>query len=429
LHKPAPSYYTLFVMATLGDVATSGVSDGSQKKVLHLIGSRQDEFYFDLSLLYARACDGCEALDRKRFDFRYALVHLDGSWCFPTDLSEKAVAEASHMPISQAIGKITEIAPDVMVPHMFCVEGMTRYRSLFDLLRIPFLGNHEYTVWPATDKATTKQLLDAAGVRVPRGELLVKGAKEQPETVKVPFVVKPCNEDNSRGITLVREQEDAKKALDYAFSFDPRVVVDEYIAGREVRAAVVEEANGTLTVLPKLEYFLTDIRTSAHKLATTNGKLTANAIKEAKRDGDRQCPADLSPEIHARIDEAVIKAHTTLKCRHYSLFDIRINADGMPYILEAAFFCSFSPLSVIPAMAQQSGREDLKHPNFFHSLLERVSQGSASKSLSFEPPARAVDPIAAVPTADTLAEMDPSAKYVSSSTSDASSKTPERQQS
>jgi len=431
LYNRIALFFTFFVMATVGNVATNGVCEGSQnqrRKVLHLIGSRQDEFYFDLSLLYARACDGCETLDRKRFDFRYALVHLDGSWCFPTDLSEEAVAEASHMPISEAIGKISEIAPDVMVPHMFCVEGMTRYRSLFDLLRIPFLGNHEYTVWPATDKATTKQLLDAAGVRVPRGELLVKGEKEQPESVQVPFVVKPCNEDNSRGITLVREQADAKKALDYAFSFDARVVVDEYIAGREVRAAVVEEADGTLTVLPKIEYFLKDIRTSAHKLATTNGKLTANAIKEAKRDGDRQCPADLSPEIHARIDEAVIKAHTTLKCRHYSLFDIRINAEGMPYILEAAFFCSFSPLSVIPAMAQQSGREDLKHPNFFHSLLERVSQGSAATQLSFDPPARKVDAVAAVPTTDTLPEVDASA-ISSSKASEASESLVDRQES
>merc|ERR1712203_1264215 len=199
---------------------------------------------------------------------------------------------------------------DVMVPHMFCVEGMTRFRSLFDLLDIPFLGNHEYTVWPATDKASTKQVLEASGVQVPRGELLQKGLKERPTSVQVPFVVKPCNEDNSRGITLVRREEDAAAAMDHAFSFDPRVVVDEYIAGREVRAACIEEEDGTLTVLPKIEYFLEDIRTSAHKLQTDkNGKLSKDAVKAAKRDGDRQCPAELSPVLHQRIDEMVKKAH------------------------------------------------------------------------------------------------------------------------
>merc|ERR1711937_682489 len=113
----------------------------------------------------------------------------------------------------------------------------------------------------------------------------------------------------------------------------------EYIAGREVRAACIEEEDGTLTVLPKIEYFLEDIRTSAHKLQTDkSGKLSSNAIKDAKRDGDRQCPADLSPELHARIDATVKKAHHALKCRHYSLFDLRIDADEQPYVLEACLF-------------------------------------------------------------------------------------------
>jgi D-alanine-D-alanine ligase len=211
-------------------------------------------------------------------------------------------------------------------------------------------------------------------VRVPHGDLLIKGEKELPSSVKVPFVVKPCNEDNSRGITLVRREADIAAAIEYAFSFDHRVVVDEYIAGREVRCACIEEEDGSLTVLPKIEYFLKDIRTSAHKLATDkSGKLTANAIKAAKKDGDRQCPADLSPELHARIDETVKKAHRALKCRHYSLFDLRVDAFEQPYVLEACLFCSFSPLSVIPAMSVHAGREDLKHPNFFHSLLERAS--------------------------------------------------------
>merc|ERR1711879_672198 len=214
------------------------------------------------------------------------------------------------------------------------------------------------------------------------------------------LVVKPCNEDNSRGITLVKKEEDVAVAMDYAFSFDPRVVVDEYIAGREVRAACIEEEDGTLTVLPKIEYFLEDIRTSAHKLQTDkNGKLSSNAIKAAKKDGDRQCPAELSGDLHKRIDDMVTKAHRVLKCRHYSLYDIRIDANEQPYILEAALFCSFSPLSVIPAMAAHAGREDLRHPNFFHSLLERATEQKAAVARTNT---GAIDPVAEAPTVDTL---------------------------
>jgi D-alanine-D-alanine ligase len=309
---------------------------------------------------------------------------MDGTLSFPATLGEIDVAKATHMALPAAIAHIGKIAPDVMVPHMFCVEGMTRFRSLFDLLEIPFLGSHEYTIWSATDKATTKQLLEANGVAVPKGELCEKGVHEMPTRVKVPLVVKPCNEDNSRGITLVKKEEDLAAAMQYAFSFDARVVVDDYIAGREVRAACIEEEDGSLTVLPKIEYFLEDIRTSAHKLVTDkSGKLSSNAIVAAKKDGDRQCPANLSSLAHQRIDEMVKRSHKVLNCQHYSLYDIRIDADDQPFILEAALFCSFSPLSVIPAMANQAGREDLKHPHLFHSFLERaIGSKKATKQVS-----------------------------------------------
>jgi len=359
-----------------------------RRRVLHLVGSKSEEFYFDLSVLYAKACDDCEDLDRSRFDFHFAVVHLDGKWSFPASLEAKSLSSAKHVSFAQAVQYITKLNPDVVVPHMFCVEGMTRFRSLVDLLDIPMLGNHEYTIWLATDKAITKQLLAANEVSVPKGELLEKGHREMPREIKVPLVVKPCNEDNSRGITLVKKQEDLQKAIDYAFSFDSRVVVDEYIAGREVRAACIEEEDGSLTVLPKLEYFLKDIRTSAHKLQTdSSGKLSSNAIVAAKKDGDRQCPADLSPQLHARIDAMITKAHRVLNCRHYSLYDLRIDQDEQPYILEAAFFCSFSPLSVIPSMANQAGREDLKHPKLFHSFLERAAKekGPSATAQSEEP--------------------------------------------
>jgi len=250
---------------------------------------------------------------------------------------------------------------------------MTWYRTLFDLLKIPFLGNHEYSVWPATDKATTKQLLEAAGVQVPKGDLLVKGRHEV-TSIKAPCVVKPCNEDNSHGITFVKKDEDFEAALKYAFTFDDRVVVDEYIAGRELRVACVEEEDGSLTVLPKLEYFLTDIRTSAHKLKTNDdGKLSKNAVIEAKKDGDRQCPADVSPTLEARLDDMVKTAHRALKCRHYSLFDVRVDKDEQPFFLEACLFCSFSPVSVIPSMASHCKSEHLRHPNFFQNLLVRTA--------------------------------------------------------
>merc|ERR1712178_655875 len=85
---------------------------------------------------------------------------------------------------------------------------------------------------------------------------------------KVPVVVKPAREDNSLGITFVEQEEDLSVALEEAFKYDEKVIVEEYIAGREVRCGVLEEADGSFSLLPMTEYFLENIRTSAHKLAT-----------------------------------------------------------------------------------------------------------------------------------------------------------------
>merc|ERR1719362_1552142 len=178
----------------------------------------------------------------------------------------------------------------------------------------------------AIDKGVTKEVLHNGGAQVPKGEVLIKGQNEFPkEEVLFPCIVKPCNEDNSIGISLVKKQEDFLKAIEYAFNYSNRILVEEYIAGREIRVGIIEEIDGSLTALPKIEYFVDEIRTTEHKLATKDGKLTENAIVEAKKEGDRQCPASLSPQLEQRINEQAKKAHKVMNCTHYSVWDVRVD--------------------------------------------------------------------------------------------------------
>merc|ERR1712079_304389 len=159
---------------------------------------------------------------------------------------------------------------------------------------------------------------------------------------------------------------------------------EEYIPGRELRVAVleVEEADGLrLVALPKIEYVLEDIREGKHKLGTdADGKLLtedkdpAAAIKKGKEEGERICPAQLNDEVHARVDDLAKKAHKALGCKYYSLYDVRLNPDGMPFMLEACLFCSFSPYSVITSLAAVSDSEEWKpHPKLFQTFLLRAA--------------------------------------------------------
>ena len=69
-------------------------SMSDQIRALHLVGSSASEFYFDLSVAYARTCADFEGLHRDRFTHNFAVVHTTGEWSFPTSLDTAAVAEA-----------------------------------------------------------------------------------------------------------------------------------------------------------------------------------------------------------------------------------------------------------------------------------------------------------------------------------------------
>jgi D-alanine-D-alanine ligase len=315
------------------------------------------------------------------------------------------------MKIADALQAITSASPayDLVVPHMFCVEGMTKYRGLMEMLGLEVLGCPSDVCLLANDKYVTKQMCNAAGVTTPKGELLLRWQQPQDlEKVKedlltrwsVPFIVKPAREDNSFGVSLVKTEDDIVRCLENAFKYDQRVLVEQYIAGREVRVVALEwegEEGMTLEILPKIEYFLEDIRTHEKKFSTNDGKMgntddePAKAILGARVAGDRQCPADLEPEVHERLDFLAKTAHAALGCKYYSLYDVRIDENGICYLLEAALFCSFSPLSVVVGLSAQSPDERLQpHPKLFEKLMERSARLTRERRTTGSTPAASV---------------------------------------
>jgi D-alanine-D-alanine ligase len=354
--------------------------------------------------VYGRTAAEFEGLDRKHFSHEFVVVFPDNQWAFPTAMDSASVAKAERVSMGQALAKMESMSPpiDVVMPHMFCMPGMTRYRALCEMLGLEVLGCSSDTCSIANDKFLTKQVCAAAGVPVPKAELLQKSsegkdvraaARRVLEIRSPPFIVKPARDDNSLGLSLVREASEnvVAEALAAAFERSESIVVEDYIAGREVRVAVLEQpakdGNGkTLEVLPKIEYFLDDIRTSSHKLATNDGKLltsdgnVAEAIVAAKKDGDRACPAQLEPEVHARLDDLAMRAHKALGCKYYSLYDVRIDENGFPFMLEAALFCSFSPYSVIVSLAAKSGNAAIEqHPSLFESFLQEAASTTRAR--------------------------------------------------
>jgi D-alanine-D-alanine ligase len=336
-------------------------------RVLHLVGSAVSGFYCDLSRLYAQDCLKNTA-DPTRYEFHIAYISPDRQWRFPNDLSTESIASASPLSLSAALQFLEKLQIDIVVPQMFCVPGMTQYRALFDLLKIPYVGNTADLMALVSDKAKTKAVVAAAGVIVPVGEVLRVG--EQP-SIDFPLVIKPMNGDNSIGVTLVKDAKDYDKAFQIAAAEGDEVLVETFIElGREVRCGVIIQDN-QLLCLPLEEYALD---TDTRPIRSYVDKLKQNSQGEldfAAKDITKSWVVDISDPITEKVWTMARKCHVALGCRHYSLFDFRIDPHGNPYFLEAGLYCSFAETSVLSAMTKASG---ISLNTFFQAMLESALQ-------------------------------------------------------
>src|SRR5579875_2930948 len=132
-------------------------------RVLHLAGSAVSDFLADLSRLYAQDCLLATA-DPARYEFSVAYVSPGGQWRFPAGLSRTAIHSAAPMPLADAVQHLAVRPPDVMVPQMFCLPGMTSYRALFDLLGVPYIGSPPGVMAAGASKPHAKAIVAAAGV-------------------------------------------------------------------------------------------------------------------------------------------------------------------------------------------------------------------------------------------------------------------------
>lgn len=316
----------------------------SELRVLHLAGSRVSEFYYNLSLIYAE--DVVQPIGVSSY---YAVIHPDGHWQVGNSLQELS----SKISLQKAIAELPEI--DVVVPHMFCVPGMTSFRGFFeDMLGLPVVGSPSGSTALSCNKAQTRSVVSAAGVPVAKAQVVRRG---DTVTMQPPFIVKPNTEDNSLGLTLVWKEDQIDEALQVGFEHDETLLVEDYIPGRELRVGVVERG-GELWVLPAIEYLVT----SDNPIRTIHDKYEIQSDGMPSKQPDKPavkpvCPANVTPDLWDKISHAVKRAHIALGCRECSLYDFRVHAENNePYMLEAGLFASFSKISMISRMLQADGQ-------------------------------------------------------------------------
>ncbi len=315
-------------------------------RVLHLVGSAVSDFYYQLSLLYAR-----EVLQLPDVQPIYAVVHPNRQWQLGSSLDSLS----EQQPLTALLSQLPDV--DLVVPHMFCLPGMTSYRSLFeDILGLPLVGSRANCTALAANKSQTRDVVAAAGVRVAQAQQIRQG---DPLRMEPPFIIKPNSEDNSLGVTLVNHPDESDTALRVAFEFDDVLLAEEFIPGRELRVAVIERDH-RLYCPALIEYSVT----SDNPIRTVNDKLQLRADGSPEKQPDKPivapvCPAVVTSELREQLEDMAKRAHQALGCRDYSLYDVRVHAEtGEPYMLEAGLFWGFSRISMISRMVT-ADEEDL----------------------------------------------------------------------
>lgn len=267
---------------------------------------------------------------------------------------EQEIASATQalVPATRAIGESAEPL-DVVLIALHGVWGEDgRIQGLLDTLGIPYTGSGVLASALAMDKVMAKKALAAEGIDVPRGAVVRAAAGadlERARSVGLPLFVKPVASGSSVGATLVRADDALVPAIRAALAEDERVLVEEYLRGRELTVAVI--GNDDPRALPVIEIV------TAHEFFDYGAKYDAGESEEI-------CPARIPDEVARRAQALAVRAHEALGCRGMSRTDLVWTGERM-VVLEVNTIPGMTANSLLPKAARAAGIP-------FPELLERL---------------------------------------------------------
>ncbi len=214
-------------------------------------------------------------------------------------------------------------------------------QQLLENKGVPYTGAGVNSSRVAFDKNLAKEKFIAAEVPTPAAEIVDVSAGVRLPKMPVPFVVKPPREGSSVGVHIVLKQEDAMPAMEDAARYGNDILVEQYIAGKELTVGVLDnEALPIVHIAPRSGFY-----DMSNKYPWMNGG-----------DGsDYYCPADLDEATTLAVQEAAVAAHKALGIEVYSRVDVLLDADSRPYVLEANTIPGMTETSLLPKAAAASG--------------------------------------------------------------------------
>ena len=291
--------------------------------------------------------DPAELFEREQEDLRYSVSE-------DTPDIEKIIADGDGSRIGKNVIEICKAA-DISFLALHGEDGENgKVQATFDMFGIKYTGSGYLGSALAMSKELSKIMFRHNGIPTPAGIVLEKGADSY-EDVGFPCVVKPCSGGSSVGTSIVNSRDEYDAALEFAFKYESRVLVEKYVKGRELTVGVMDgRAMPVIEIIPKSGWY------------DYKNKYQAGLTEEL-------CPAPLSEEDTDRVQRLAERVAAALMIDVYCRADFLLDeSDGQLYCLEANTLPGMTPTSLVPQMGAAQGMD-------FGEVCEKIIAVSMEK--------------------------------------------------
>lgn len=291
--------------------------------------------------------DPAELFEREQEDVKYSVS-------IETPDIAKIIAEGDGSRIGKNVIEICKAA-DICFLALHGEDGENgKLQATLDMHGIKYTGSGYLGSALAMNKELSKIQFRANGIPTPPGIIVEKGNAPY-EDVGFPCVVKPCSGGSSVGTSMVQSRDEYDAALELAFKFENRVVVEKFVKGRELTVGVIDgKAMPVIEIIPKSGWY------------DYKNKYQAGLTEEI-------CPAPISPEDTERVQRLAERVGQALMVDVYYRADFLLDCnDGELYCLEANTLPGMTPTSLVPQMAAEQGID-------FGGICEKIIAVSMEK--------------------------------------------------
>jgi len=222
-------------------------------------------------------------------------------------------------------------------------------QKILEELNIPYTGSRISACRLSMDKVISRKIFEKKGIPAPKYVTLNHRVKIGDILLDFPLVVKPATHGSSIGVSFVEKRSDLEDALKSAFSYDERVIVEEYIEGREITVGILEDRP-----LPVIEIIPQKTRLFSYQSKYTQG-FTEYIV-----------PAKLPEKIFKLAQKIGVAAHKAIRCRCFSRVDMILDRDDICRVLEVNSIPGLIEMSLLPKAARAVG---IDYPELILKIL------------------------------------------------------------